>query len=160
MCCKVYRIPELDKPEGRWCKNCDVGVGCRTYDARPGQCRDFACIWLQDPTMAEDWKPSISKLVLSIFPGTGFIYVQVDPGNPFAWRREPYFSRLKIMAEQLLKERRHLLVFVNREATLIMPTGAVPIGPMSPEDGFLVRQTFTAAGLDYVAERIARVPQL
>jgi hypothetical protein len=60
------------------------------------------------------------------------------------------------MAEHLLKDRRHLLVFVNGNATLMMPTGPVPIGPMSPEDGFVVRETFTAAGKDYIAERVAR----
>ena len=59
------------------------------------------------------------------------------------------------MAEQLLRDRRHLLVFVNGNATLIMPTGPVPIGPMS-EDGFVVRETFTAKGKDYIAERVAR----
>ena len=35
-----------------------------------------------------------------------------------------------------------------------MPTGPVPIGQMSPEDGFVVREAFTPKGKDYVAERI------
>ena len=126
MCCKVYRIPVLNKQEGKWCAHCAIGSGCRIYEDRPEQCRSFVCLWL--------------------------------PGTPFAWRKEPYFSRLKAMAEQLLKDRRHVLVFVNGNATLIMPTGPVPIGPMSPEDGFVVRETFTAKGKDYVAERVARAP--
>ena len=62
------------------------------------------------------------------------------------------------MAEHFLKDGRHLLVFVNGNATLIMPTGPVPIGPMSPEDGFVVRETFTAKGKDYVAERVRARP--
>ena len=160
MCCKVFRIPEIGKPEGRWCGHCDVGSGCRIYDERPEQCRSFECLWLQDATLQADWRPSVSKLVLSIYPATGFVYVQVDPGMPLAWRKEPYLSRLREMAERLLKERRHVLVFVNHSATLIMPTGPVPIGPMSPEDGFMVRETFTAAGIGYVAERVARSPHL
>ena len=136
MCCKVYRIPVLNKQEGKWCAHCAIGSGCRIYEDRPEQCRSFVCLWLQDVTMPPEWKPEISKMVLSIYPTTGFIYAQVDPGTPFAWRKEPYFSRLKAMAEHFLKEGRHLLVFVNGNATLIMPTGPVPIGPMSPEDGF------------------------
>ena len=156
MCCKVYRIPILNKQEGKWCTHCAIGSGCRIYEDRPEQCRSFVCLWLQDMTMPPEWKPEISKMVLSIYPTTGFIYVQVDPGTPFAWRKEPYFSRLKAMAEHLLKDRRHVLVFVNGNATLIMPTGPVPIGPMSPEDGFVVRETFTAKGKDYIAERVAR----
>jgi hypothetical protein len=154
MCCKVYHIPDLNKPEGKWCAHCAIGSGCRIYESRPEQCRSFVCLWMQDVRMPPDWKPEISKIVLSIHPTTGFVYAQVDSGTPFAWRKEPYFSRLKAMAEQLLKDRRHLLVFVRDDATLIMPTGPVPIGPMSPEDGFVVRETFTAKGKDYIAERV------
>ena len=156
MCCKVYRIAALSKPEGRWCSHCAIGQGCRIYDDRPDQCRDFHCIWLQDDGLPQEWKPEISKMVLSIYPSTGFICVQVDPGAPFAWRKEPYFSQLKIMAERLLKDRRHVLVFVNRDATLIMPTGPVTIGEMSPEDGIAVRETFTDGGKHYIAERVPR----
>jgi hypothetical protein len=156
MCCKVYRIPALNKQEGKWCTHCAIGSGCKIYDDRPDQCRDFHCQWLLDDSMSADWKPEISKMVLSTWPTTGFIYAQVDPGTPFAWRKEPYFSRLKVIAEHLLRDRRHLLVFVNGDATLIMPTGPVPIGPMSPDDGFVVRETFTAKGKDYIAERVPR----
>lgn len=156
MCCKVYRIPAIGKAEGKWCGHCDIGSGCRIYAERPEQCRSFECLWLQDATLQADWCPSISKLVLSIYPTTGFVYVQVDPGTPLAWRKEPYFSRLREMAEHLLKARRHVLVFVNQDATLIMPTGPVAIGPMSPEDGFIVRETFTASGKHYTAERVDR----
>ena len=154
MCCKVFKIPALSKPDGKWCAHCTIGVGCRIYQERPEQCRDFICLWLQDETMPQEWKPENSKMVLSIFPATGFIYAQVDPGSPFAWRKEPYLSRLRAMSEQLLRDRRHLLVFVGGNATLIMPTGPVPIGPMATEDGFVVRETFTSRGKDYIAERV------
>lgn len=156
MCCKVYTIPSLNKPEGRWCPHCAIGSGCLNYANRPEQCRSFVCLWLQDATMSADWKPEISKMVLSIYPTTGFIYVQVDPGTPFAWRKEPYFARLKAMAEQLLTQRRHILVFVNGNATLIMPTGPVPIGPMSHGDGFIIRESFTPEGRGYIAERVGK----
>jgi hypothetical protein len=82
MCCKVYNIPILNKQEGKWCTHCAIGSGCRNYENRPEQCRSFVCLWLQDVTMAAEWKPEISKMVLSIYPTTGFIYVQVDPGTP------------------------------------------------------------------------------
>jgi hypothetical protein len=156
MCCKVFRIPVLNKQEGKWCQHCAIGKGCGIYEDRPQQCRDFMCLWLQDQTLLPDWKPEVSKIVLSVFPATGFVYAQVDPGTPFAWQREPYLSRLIKLSEQLLRNRRHLLVFVHSNATLIMPTGPVPIGPMSPEDGFVIRETFTAKGKGYTAERVAR----
>jgi hypothetical protein len=53
--------------------------------------------------MPPDWQPNISKIVLSIQPTTGFIHAKVDPGTPFAWRKEPYFPRLKAIAELSVK---------------------------------------------------------
>jgi hypothetical protein len=155
MCCKVYRIDDLAKPAGKWCPHCAIAQGCKIYDDRPQQCRAFDCVWIQDEAMAPDWKPEISKIVFSVYPATRFIYGQVDPGSPFAWQKEPYLSGLKAWSERLLQERRHLLIFVGSNATLIMPTGPVPIGPMSPADGFVIRETFTAKGKDYVATRVA-----
>ena len=156
MCCKVYRIDELQKPAGKWCTHCAVGRGCKIYDARPQQCRAFECLWLQDAQMPPDWKPEMSKVVFSIHPTTGFVYGQVDPGSPHAWLKEPFLKSLRAWSTHLLEERRHLLLFVGSHATLVMPTGPVEIGPMSPDDGFIVRETFTARGRDYVAERVAR----
>lgn len=156
LCCKVYRIDDLGKPAGKWCAHCAIGSGCTIYDDRPQQCRAFDCMWLQDETMPPSWKPETSKIVFSIWPSTGFVYGQVDPGTPSAWQKEPYLSGLRNWSEQLLQQRRHLLIFVGSTATLMMPTGPVPIGPMSPQDGFVVRETFTARGKDYIATRVAR----
>jgi hypothetical protein len=156
MCCKVYRIEDLDKPAGKWCAHCVIGSGCKTYDDRPQQCRDFNCVWLQDDTLPLSWKPDASKIVFSIYPTTGFVYGQVDASSPFAWQKEPYISGLRAWSERLLQERRHLLIFVGTNATLIMPPGPIPIGPMSPQDGFVVRETITARGKDYLVERVAR----
>lgn len=156
MCCKVYRIDELVKPAGKWCANCEVGSGCRIYEARPDQCRAFECIWLTDPDMPVNWKPETAKVVFSVFPQNGFIYGQVDPASPMAWRKQPILSGLMHWSGNLLEARRHLLIFVQDHATLIMPTGPVDIGPMKQGDGFIVRETFTARGKDYIAERVAR----
>jgi hypothetical protein len=156
MCCKVFRIEDLAKPAGKWCPHCAIGAGCKIYETRPQQCRAFDCVWIQDPSMPDSWKPEHTKIVFSVWPATGFIYGQVDPGAPAAWQKEPLLTRLRAWSEKLLQERRHLLIFVGSNATLIMPPGPVPIGPMSPADGFVVRETFTARGKDYVATRVAQ----
>ena len=41
LCCKVYALPELEKPPGVWCKHCAPGKGCKVHDALPDQCRLF-----------------------------------------------------------------------------------------------------------------------
>jgi hypothetical protein len=38
-------VPEVPTAGYAWCKHCTVGVGCRVYDARPAECRDFHCLW-------------------------------------------------------------------------------------------------------------------
>ena len=95
-------------------------------------------------------------MVLSVFPLNGFIYVQVDPNAPQAWRKEPYYRQLHRLAESNLRDGRHVIVFVNDVATLIMPGQDLPLGPMKPTDGFAVRQTFGPKGPTYEVTRSGR----
>jgi hypothetical protein len=156
LCCKVFQIDAIEKPAGRWCEHCTPGRGCGIYDARPEQCRDFFCLWMTEATMPAEWKPERSKMVVTIFPENGFIYVQVDPGSPQAWRREPYHSQLRRWAADNLSKGVHVLVFVNDVATLIMPNQDLPLGPMKPTDGFAVRQKMGPSGLEYEVTRESR----
>ena len=151
--CKVYEIAVLAKPPGRWCGHCKPGAGCGIHAMRPDQCRAFNCLWLEDPAIPEDWKPEKSKFVLTIFPGNGFLYVQVDPGAPQAWRRAPYFEQLKKIAGEFNARGKHVIVSVNDFATLILPTGPVTLGAMSAKDHFRIEQTFGPEGPTYRAVR-------
>ena len=47
MCCKLPEInfKELKKKSFEWCKNCEIGVGCKIYDTRPKGCKDFYCLY-------------------------------------------------------------------------------------------------------------------
>jgi hypothetical protein len=153
LCCKVFHIPELDKPAGAWCRNCVQGAGCGIHATRPSQCRDFFCLWLMDGSMPAEWKPERSKMVLSLFPANGFIYAQVDPGSPQAWRKAPYYDALRRWAKELIERGRHVIVFVNDHATLIMPEEAVPLGKMAATDNFKIERAFGPNGPTY---RVAR----
>jgi hypothetical protein len=153
LCCKVYSVPEIEKPAGKWCQHCTPGKGCAIHDALPRQCAEFNCLWLTEPTMSEAWKPERSKMVVSIFPQTGFIYVQVDPTAPSAWRKQPYYDRLRQLARTNLELGAHIVVFVNDQATLIMPDQDVPLGPMKPTDGFSVRRVLGPNGPTYEVRR-------
>lgn len=156
LCCKVYHVPEINKVAGKWCEYCTPGKGCGIYETRPTQCREFHCLWLTEASLAPAWKPERSKMVLSVFPLNGFIYVQVDPNAPQAWRKEPYYRQLHRLAESNLRDGRHVIVFVNDVATLIMPGQDLPLGPMKPTDGFAVRQTFGPKGPTYEVTRSGR----
>jgi hypothetical protein len=154
LCCKVFQLAELEKPAGVWCRHCAQGVGCRIHPTRPAQCRDFFCLWMTDATMPAEWKPERSKMVLSIFPANGFIYVQVDPGYPQAWRKAPYYDQLRQWAKNLLEKGRHIIAFVNDSATLIMPEEAISLGKMKASDSFRVERAFGPNGPTYRVSRV------
>jgi hypothetical protein len=80
-----------------------------------------------DASVADVWKPERSRIVLSIFPGNGFLYAQVDPGSPQAWRKQPYFDDLRRMAARLEEMNRRVIVFVGDNATLVTAQGATPL---------------------------------
>ena len=153
LCCKVFHVPALEKPAGTWCRHCTPGGGCAIHATRPAHCREFFCLWITEPAMSAEWKPERSKIVLSIFPGNGFLYAQVDPGSPQAWRKAPYFDQLRGWAKTLLDKGRHVIVFVNDNATLIMPQEAISLGRMTPSDNFKIEPAFGPNGPTY---RVAR----
>jgi hypothetical protein len=154
MCCKVYTFPEINKPAGVWCKYCRPGKGCTIHDDLPGQCRDFFCLWMTDGTMPDEWRPDRARFVLTVYPGNGFVYGQVDLGSPGAWRKPPYYQRLHAMAKTLLEQKRHLLMFVGDQATLVMPDEDVPLGKMTAEDNFRIEPVFGPKGPTWRATKI------
>ena len=144
LCCKVYNIPEINKPAGKWCTHCKPGKGCTIHNALPEQCAAFNCMWRTEASMDRHWKPDQSKMVVTISPVNGFINVQVDASAPQAWRKQPYYGQLHQWARNNLQKGIYVIVFVNQMATLIMPDQDVPIGPMMPTDGLAVRRNGNA----------------
>jgi len=153
LCCKVYALPEFEKPPGAWCKHSSPGKGCKMHDEPPNQCRQFYCLWMTDGALPEAWRPDHAKFVLSIFPANGFVYGQVDPGLPGAWRKEPYYSGLRSLARTILSERRHVVMFLGEEATLVMPDEAIPLGGMTSADQFRIEPAFGPNGPTWRAVR-------
>jgi hypothetical protein len=113
---------------------------------------------MTDANVPDVWKPERSRIVLTIFPANGFLYAQVDPGSPQAWRKEPYYGDLRRMAKRLNAQNRHVIVFVGDVATLIMPNEAVSLGKMSAEDNFHVEPAFGPKGPTYRAVRATQPP--
>ena len=132
MCCKVYSIKELRKPAGRWCIHCVRGSGCTIHADRPRSCREFFCSWLIDPNLGPEWKPEVSRFVLSADATHQAIMVMVDPGMPLAWKREPYYAVLKKFSEVFFRINQKVLVNLNGHITVILPDREVPIGVIVP----------------------------
>jgi len=90
-CCRVYAIPEFDKPAGPWCKHCDVGKGCRIYDTRPERCVGFECLWLASQkhgpaALPLALRPDKCKVVFAPSTNEKVMTAVTVPGRPDAWR--------------------------------------------------------------------------
>lgn len=92
-CCRVYAIPSLDKPAGKWCDHCAIGKGCTVYETRPELCVEFACLWLQSHQrgqgLPEEARPDRCKVVFTPTTNDGLMSAMCMPGSPDAWRKGP-----------------------------------------------------------------------
>jgi len=65
LCCKVFRIPEFNKPAGQWCPHCPT-KGCKIYESRPEMCRQYECVWKRRPDfLPEDFRPDRIAVVFN-----------------------------------------------------------------------------------------------
>ena len=134
LCCKVYSIAELSKAAGQWCVHAVRGGGCGNYTNRPESCRRFFCSWRVDPNLGPEWKPEISRFVLSTDPVLRAMTVTVDPGMPLAWKREPYYSVLKRFSEVFFRLDQKVVANLRGHITVILPDRDVAIGSIAPGD--------------------------
>jgi hypothetical protein len=144
LCCKVYSIKEIEKPAGRWCVHRARGLGCSIHASRPRSCSDFFCSWLVDPHLGPEWKPEVARFVLSADAIHRAILVTVDPGQPRAWKREPYYAMLKKFSEVFVRIGQKVLVSLNGDITVVLPDRDVPIGRVAPGDEIVVSRELAA----------------
>ena len=70
LCCKLPGVygGDVQKPPDKWCEHCAVGSGCKRYETRPDPCRNFECLWLVNPLLPEELKPSRCHVVMYELP--------------------------------------------------------------------------------------------
>lgn len=94
-CCRVFDIPQLEKPAGEWCHNCAIGKGCKVYETRPTVCVEFECLWLQSQQRSDPGealplalRPDKCKVVFGPSTDPNVMAALTMPGTPTAWRRK------------------------------------------------------------------------
>lgn len=148
LCCKLPRIEQLEKPEGKWCSHCNAGKGCKIYESRPQVCRDFKCFWLAGH-LSEAWYPPNAKLLVDM--KGQWITVQVDPSSPNRWRQEPYFSQIKYWATFGIDRGVWVLVFVKKRVRIVFPNKEIDLGTYQSGDSVTVDEIPSPAGRDWTA---------
>jgi hypothetical protein len=139
MCCKVLGIAELQKPVGKWCPHCDIGKGCKIYQARPLECRTFLCAWLVDDRFSAIWKPDRSKIVITTGQEGNSVEFRCDPGSPTAWRAKEYHDEIIRMAKAAEPHDGSIYVIVGTKSTLVTSTDEFPLGDV-PDDQVIVKK--------------------
>lgn len=137
LCCKVYDNPDVGSVAGAWCQHCVPGRGCKIYPDRPGECRAFFCLWMTQSFLGPEWKPDKARFVLTMDPATKWLFVQLDPGAPQAWRKEPYLTQLRRWAAS---GNRPVIVFLNRAATAVLPDREVTLGAIAADERLVLRE--------------------
>ena len=104
-CCKVFNIPELDKPAGKWCDHCKIGSGCKIYEERPEICSDFKCLWLESQNhpneqLSPGLRPDKCKIVFSPTTNPKIISATIDKNYPLAWKEGEAFELIKFIAKE------------------------------------------------------------
>lgn len=128
ICCRVFNVPELNKPGGTWCKHCVGHVSCGIHPTRPQVCRDFYCFYLREPVIPDYWKPNQSHMVIVMDYSGMRTVVHVDPDHPEAWKREPYYRDLKTWSRNHIQTDRQVHVRVGTNCFAILPDRDVDLG--------------------------------
>jgi len=132
LCCKLMGIQALDKAPGVWCGHFKRGAGCGIYADRPPACSAFQCLWTGSEKLDDRWRPDRARFVMFTEQDGRRLNVVVDPGSPEAWRREPYYSRLKAMSERA-HDGFELLVSIGDRRIVVFPDQEADLGVVKPE---------------------------
>jgi hypothetical protein len=161
LCCKVVGVDELAKPIGVWCRHCNRQSGCAIYETRPASCRMFICQWMRAEDLGPEWKPDRAKFALLKSAGGRHLTVFADPGNPFAWRRSPYYENLKHWAVHGARNTAdlHLVdVMIGQRCIVILPDREVDIGHLGPGEMIHLECRPTASGAVIEASKVRATP--
>ncbi len=120
--------------------------GCTIYQHRPNECQEFSCVWLENLTLGEEWKPVRSKIVLYAIDDGARLIAHVDPGSPNAWRQQPYYDQLKSWARRGIRSGPKVVVRIGNRLIAILPDRDVDLGLVAKGDGIVIGKSMSAAG--------------
>jgi Fe-S-cluster containining protein len=88
----------------------------------------------------------VARFVLWADPDHQALMVMADPGMPLAWKREPYYARLKQLSESSFRQDKKILVNLKGNITVLLPDREVPLGKIDPGAKIIVWREGSAYG--------------
>jgi hypothetical protein len=77
-------------------------------------------------------------------------------GRPDAWRKEPFFSKVKELSALMLRIRAQVVVFVGRRATMVFPDREVDLGIIADDDLIVTGERATSFGVELDALKLKK----
>src|SRR5262245_3734543 len=155
LCCKVMQVDEFDKPQGVWCRHCRPGRGgCTIHQSRPPVCRNYHCGWLLSSSLGPEWQPSVCKMLINFETDRMRVSVHVDPGDPTAWKRDPYYTQFKDWSRQFVDKKQFLIVYIKRRAIVVLPDKEIDLGTIEPGEDVQFVSRMTPGGRTWDATKI------
>jgi hypothetical protein len=74
------------------------------------------------------------------------VSVHVDPGDPTAWQRDPYYTQFKNWARQFEGKKKFLIVYIKRRAILVLPDKETDLGTIEPGEDLQLVSHNTPSG--------------
>ena len=86
------------------------------------ECAVYYCDYRTVAHLGKEWRPVDCGMVMSYAPEARRVDIQVDPDRMDAWRKEPFFTQIKLIAENALRGQGYLIVWQGNEAIAVLPT--------------------------------------
>jgi len=131
LCCKLYEVPELDKPVYQWCRHFAKGKGCTIHATRPDVCRNYQCAWSHNTVLDDSWRPDNAHFIMEARENE--LTIIPDPAFPDAWRREPYHSRIRALAVRNGPVFTLVLLRYKGRIIIVFPEAEIDLGPNQPD---------------------------
>lgn len=105
-------VKSLDKKSDTWCQHCEPGRGCKIYETRPTDCREFDCLW-KTGLIPLNMKPDRTKAVFAVTRHDWVMQVNVDKARP--WRG----TEVDHLINQFLAKGVHVIVCQGSQRRLL-----------------------------------------
>ncbi len=96
LCCRILHIPLMHKPAHMLCEHTSLHGGCKRQSEKAtapelAACEQFECVWLASQTsegrLPRHLRPNLCHVLLTVdHVRDRYLYAQVDPESPTAWR--------------------------------------------------------------------------